>query len=223
MKFGITIPCLEARLVADIAVLAEKRGWDGIFLWDADGSVVWITLALAALRTSRIRLGTMISPPAKRLPFELAADVACVDRVSNGRVGMTMGFGMGGKWFSRIGYPPDRKSRAQWTDASIDILTKLWAGKRVSYDSPFFKLDGARFPKDCLTVQKPRPPIWTIGAWHWPKSMAWALRCDGIIIEHLDLRKRRHAIKPEVISEVREVHPPLSKRQAAVRSLRHRD
>ena len=32
MKFGVTIPCLDARVVADIAVLAEKKGWDGIFL-----------------------------------------------------------------------------------------------------------------------------------------------------------------------------------------------
>ncbi len=204
MKLGITIPCLDACVVADIAVLAEKKGWDGIFLWDADGSIVWISLGLAAVRTERIRLGTMITPPSKRLPFELAADIACVDRVSNGRASITMGFGMGGKIFSSIGHPPDRKSRAQWVDASIDILTKLWAGKRVTYTSPFFRLDGARLHKDYLPVQKPRPPIWTIAAWNWPKSMARALRCDGIIVEHLDAKKRRHPLTPGVIADVRD-------------------
>ena len=114
-----------------------------------------------------------------------------------------MGFGIGGKWFSRIGYPPDRKSRAQWTDSSIDILTKLWAGKRVTCSMPFFRLDGARLHKDYLPIQRPRVPIWMIGAWPWPKSMARALRCDGIIVEHLDPRKRRHTPTPEVIADVR--------------------
>ena len=204
MKFGVTIPCLDPQVVAEIAALAETKGWDGIFVWDADGSGTWIALAAAALRTSRIRLGTMVTPPSKRQPFELAADVAWVDRISHGRAGISMGLGMGGTWFSRIGYPPDRKARAQWTDASIDILTKLWAGKRVTCTTPFFALKGASLHKDYLPIQQPRVPMWMIGAWNWPRSIARALHCDGIIVEHLDKRKRRHDLTPGLIAEVRD-------------------
>ena len=55
----------------------------------------WITLAALASETSRIRLGTLVSPVTFRLPGPLAISVAQVDAMSGGRVEL----GIGAGWF----------------------------------------------------------------------------------------------------------------------------
>ena len=87
MRFGFVIPWADADEVGDLAAAAEESGWDGIFVWEPVWGVdAWISLAVAAVRTSRIRLGTMLTPPSRRRPAELASQVATVDRLSGGRV-----------------------------------------------------------------------------------------------------------------------------------------
>ena len=57
MKFGFVIPWADAEEVGDLAAVAEDNGWDGIFMWEPVWGVdTWISLALAAVRTSKIRL-----------------------------------------------------------------------------------------------------------------------------------------------------------------------
>jgi alkanesulfonate monooxygenase SsuD/methylene tetrahydromethanopterin reductase-like flavin-dependent oxidoreductase (luciferase family) len=46
----------------------------------------WILLTDAALATSRIRLGTAITPVARRRPAKLAREVATLDRLTGGRI-----------------------------------------------------------------------------------------------------------------------------------------
>lgn len=72
---------------------AEEAGWDGLLVWDhvvaekhqrlhiADP---WILLTAAALATSRIRLGTAITPVARRRPSKLAREITTLDRLSGG-------------------------------------------------------------------------------------------------------------------------------------------
>src|SRR6187399_3170111 len=57
----------------------------------------WVTLAGLARDTSRIRLGTLVSPATFRLPGPLAISVAQVDAMSGGRVEL----GLGSGWFDR--------------------------------------------------------------------------------------------------------------------------
>jgi len=69
MKFGVSFPYTTPRTVARLAQLAEESGWDGCFLGDA----IWtedpmISLAAAAMTTTRVRLGTMIVPVPLRNP-----------------------------------------------------------------------------------------------------------------------------------------------------------
>ncbi len=73
MRYGFVVPWGDAADIGDLAEAAEDAGWDGLFVWEPVWGVdAWISLGLAAVRTSRIRLGTMLTPPSRRRPWELA-------------------------------------------------------------------------------------------------------------------------------------------------------
>ena len=89
-----------------VAKATEDLGFDAFFrsdhylkMGDVSGlpgpTDAWITLAGLALQTSRIRLGTLMSPATFRYPGPLAISVAQVDQMSEGRVE----FGFGAGWF----------------------------------------------------------------------------------------------------------------------------
>ena len=72
-RAGVVISLATPRQFADLAVAAEDAGWDTIFTWEAVwGQDAWVTLAAAAMRTSRIRLGTMLTPLPRIRPWDLA-------------------------------------------------------------------------------------------------------------------------------------------------------
>ena len=113
MRYGFVVPWGDAADIGDLAEAAEDAGWDGLFVcepvWGVDA---WISLGLAAVRTSKIRLGTMLTPPSRRRPWELASQVATVDRLSNGRVTLSVGLGAIDSGFESFGEECGRRERA---------------------------------------------------------------------------------------------------------------
>ncbi|MDQ3737858.1 MAG: LLM class flavin-dependent oxidoreductase [Actinomycetota bacterium] len=110
MKFGFVVPWADATEVGELAEAAESNGWDGLFVWEPVWGVdAWVSLGLAAARTSRIRLGTMLTPPSRRRPWELASQVATVDRISDGRVTLSVGLGAVDSGFAAFGEECDRR------------------------------------------------------------------------------------------------------------------
>src|SRR5215510_11917380 len=94
MKFGFVVPYADSREFAELAALGEQRGWDAVFTWEAlFGVDAWVSLAAAALATEQIRLGTLLTPAARFKPWDLASRVGTVDRLSNGRVTLSVGLG----------------------------------------------------------------------------------------------------------------------------------
>ena len=88
----------RARLVlaasSALAAEAEAAGWDGVFVWEAGYGVdAWTLLAAIAARTSRIRLGTMLTPLPWRRPWKVASQVATLDQISGGRAILAVGIG----------------------------------------------------------------------------------------------------------------------------------
>src|SRR5664279_420432 len=84
----------EPSLLADLAVRAESRGWDGLFLWDhivfpppvravADP---WIVLSAIAAKTARLRIGPMVTPLSRRRVQKVARETVTLDRLSRGRL-----------------------------------------------------------------------------------------------------------------------------------------
>jgi alkanesulfonate monooxygenase SsuD/methylene tetrahydromethanopterin reductase-like flavin-dependent oxidoreductase (luciferase family) len=64
MQYGLTLPAhVDARTLAKLAQEAEEAGWDGIFYWDTIfGNDPWVALSAVAMSTSRVRMGTMLTP-----------------------------------------------------------------------------------------------------------------------------------------------------------------
>ena len=203
LKFGLALPYISAREVADLAHLAEQAGWDGCFLGDA----IWcedpmIALAAAAMTTQRIRLGTMITPVPLRRPWKLASESIALDRLSGGR--LTLGLGTGAVWMGWQGFPDEvtnTKARAEMLDECIDILTLLYQRKPFDYMGKHYHLkltllDEQHYPPK--PVQQPRIPLWAVGVWPRPKSMQRVLKCDGLLAEKLDRDGNREVTPADI-------------------------
>ena len=104
MKYGLDIsPAGEwgrPDEIAELATLAEDHGWDGVFCEDylafpggPPTYDVWVTLGLVAQATTRLTIGTMVTPLPARHPPTLALQVASVAAVAGGRLVLGVGSG----------------------------------------------------------------------------------------------------------------------------------
>jgi alkanesulfonate monooxygenase SsuD/methylene tetrahydromethanopterin reductase-like flavin-dependent oxidoreductase (luciferase family) len=128
-------------------------------------------LSAVAARTRRIRLITGAVIPAFNHPIKLAGELAMLDNVSDGRLDAGFGRAFIPKEFNVFGVSMD-ESRSRFEEG-IDIITRLWTEKRVSYEGRFHRFRDVRLmPRP---VQKPHPPIW-IAAVATKESFIWAGR-----------------------------------------------
>jgi len=211
MRFGYVVPHGDAADVAEMAALAEQAGWDGLFVWEGlYGVDAWVSLGAAAMRTDNLRLGTLLTPASRRKPWELAGQVATVDRLSKGRVTLSVGLGALDSGFHEFGEECDRKTRAQLMDECLDIMTMLWTGEPVSYDGRHYRIEPSTFPSIKHVVQQPHPPVWCVGALGSAKSMNRALALGGLIPQVLDDGSARQATLEELIAMM----PTITERTA---------
>ncbi len=187
MRYGFVVPWGDAADIGDLAEAAEEAGWDGLFVWEPVWGVdAWISLGLAAVRTSKIRLGTMLTPPSRRRPWELASQVATVDRLSNGRVTLSVGLGAVDSGFDTFGEECAKRERAELMDECLEIICGLWNGQPYEFTGKHYTVRPTEFPTIGNVDQHPRVPIWCVGALGRPKSMQRALRWDGVIPQVLE-------------------------------------
>lgn len=190
MKYAVSVPAFgdfaNPHFLVEAARMVEAGGWDGFFIWDHvfyDPSFhpmidPWIGLSAVAMATTRLRIGAMVTPLARRRPWIVARQAASLDQLSNGRLTMGVGLGDPAEWdYGFFHEETDPKIRAAKLDESLDILTGLWTGEDFSYQGTHYQLEKMRFlPKP---VQSPRIPIWVGGTWDKAKPKARAARYDG--------------------------------------------
>jgi alkanesulfonate monooxygenase SsuD/methylene tetrahydromethanopterin reductase-like flavin-dependent oxidoreductase (luciferase family) len=182
MRYGVVLPRGDARQAVELARTAEEAGWDGFFVWEPVWGVdAWVCLTAAAMRTERIRLGTMLTPLSRMRPWKLASETATLDNFSGGRVILAVGLGAIDSGFAAFGEVTDRKTRAELLDEGLTILTGLWAGQPFAFEGKHYRVAPFDFAPPPPPVQQPRIPIWVVGAWPRPRSMERVLRYDGLI------------------------------------------
>lgn len=197
---GLVLPNWEAgddpAALVDAAVVAEEAGWDGVFLADhlifpppaqigergtsepAPFPDPWITLAGIATRTTTLRLGTWITPVPRRQPWQLARDVATLDRLSHGRA--LLGVGLGRRPdYERFGSPWDLGRLGRQADEALQVIDALWRGEPVSMFGEFYRLDEAVVLP--VPHTRPRVPILIGGLWPNKAFLRRGARWDGII------------------------------------------
>jgi alkanesulfonate monooxygenase SsuD/methylene tetrahydromethanopterin reductase-like flavin-dependent oxidoreductase (luciferase family) len=192
MQYGISLPnfgiCGNPRTAIQLASIAEEAGWDAFFLWD---HVLWtspeaqpaadpfVTLGAIGAVTSRIKLGTMVTPVPRRRPWQLARQLIALDHLTEGRV--IAGVGLGGDWFgdySKFGETTDRRTHGEMLDEGLDIIAGLWSGESFSYEGKHFTITDVQYLP--VPVQQPRIPVWVAGTWPNKKPFQRAAKWDGV-------------------------------------------
>jgi F420-dependent oxidoreductase-like protein len=146
----------------------EQAGFEGLFRSDHYSSVfgvlerssldAWTTLAGLAATTSRIRLGTLVSPVTFRHPSILARALVTVDHISGGRAEL----GIGAGWYElehrAHGFAfPDLKVRLELFAEQLEIIHRQLTEDAFTFTGNHYELEDCRaLPKP---VQRPRPPI----------------------------------------------------------------
>ncbi len=219
MRFAISAPNVgDPAALVGLAELAEANGWDGFFVWDhlhlrrdlhLDVHDPWVLLGACAARTTRLTMGTLVSPLARRRPQVVAKQVVTVDHLTQGRAVLGVGLGVpADEEYGAFGEQVDSKVHAAMLDEALDVVTGLWSGEPFTHVGAHYRVDGAHFlPRP---VQRPRPPVWVAAMWPHPRPLRRAARWDGVV----PLSDDGQPLTPDVVRRVVEF-------LAAQRSLEH--
>jgi F420-dependent oxidoreductase-like protein len=158
--------------VLAIALDAERAGFTRLWVSDhlfldpdavnTDCLEAWSLLAALAVRTERIRIGSMVTAQSYRNPALLAKIASSVDVMSRGR----LDFGLGAGWkeveYRAYGYEfPDAPTRVTQMIETLEICTRMWKDERATYRGKHYQIENALCsPKP---MQKPLP-IWIGGS-----------------------------------------------------------
>jgi alkanesulfonate monooxygenase SsuD/methylene tetrahydromethanopterin reductase-like flavin-dependent oxidoreductase (luciferase family) len=217
MRFSLTTGAagagLDPRSLAELAALAERSGWDGFFLEDYlvyQGRLdtptydPWVCLSAIAMATTRIRIGTTVTPVSRRRPWKLAAEAASVDQLSNGRLILGVGAGVPcDADFAAVGEPGDRRVLAARLDEGLEILAALWTGEPVIFEGAHYRVDGLRLA--ARPVQRPRIPIWIGGDLLVPAVRRRIARWGGCCAYKGPIGEDHGAITPDDVRELRDL------------------
>jgi alkanesulfonate monooxygenase SsuD/methylene tetrahydromethanopterin reductase-like flavin-dependent oxidoreductase (luciferase family) len=182
---GVILPGGTAREQLELALVAERHGWDGVFVWEAAYGVdAWGLLSAIAVRTERVRLGTLLTPLPWRRPWKVASQAATLDQLSGGRAILTVGLGAVSPDLPETGEETDLRTRAARLDDGIDLIRALWAGRteHAGRTGGYALREPSQI--DVARPAQERIPIWVVGLWPRPTSMRRVLRCDGIVPQY---------------------------------------
>ena len=181
---------------------AEEAGY--AHAWVGDSIVAkprhdpLLTLAYAAARTSRIRLGTAVLLPPLRHPVVLAHQLATLDHLTQGRLVLGVGPGwpvpMDAGESAATGHDVHRRGRN--LDEHLEVWRELWSGRPVTRTGPDYALEGHTIGP--LPWTEHGPELWiTAGnrGEYVPRAFArFGRHGDGIISDD---------VTPEEAAEVR--------------------
>src|SRR5437660_3050037 len=176
LSFGVTVlPDPPYTRLIELVQLAEGEGFE--YAWTYDSHVLWQesfpVMALVADRTSKIKLGHMVTNPGTRDPTVLASAYATLQDISDGR--MVMGIGRGDSARRYIGQQPVKVAEFE---RRVAMIREFMNGRPVTWNDKELQLKWVR-------PELPEIPTWVAG--YGPKALAVAGRVgDGVIIQLAD-------------------------------------
>lgn len=166
LKLGVAVSGRgDPKVVEELAVRADELGYDSFLITDhfmtpRGSSTIdaWAFIPYLAARTSKIRLGTCVTPLPFRNPAVLAKTVATCDHLSNGRVILGAGFGWYEPEFAAFSKWESPGERVAHSEEAIQLMMRLWTeDEPVDFHGRFVSARGAVVePKP---VQRPCPLV----------------------------------------------------------------
>lgn len=184
MQFGIVITTRRPAELAELAERAEQAGWDGIFSWETlSGLDPWVGLTAAAARTSRLRLGTLLTPGTKYKPWHLASLTQTLDQFSGGRVILSVGLGAISPAWTAFEDDPGRRIRAAQLSETLIVMRGLWADPQgFAFEGDYARIRPPQTWDIPLDLAAGRPvTTWCVGLAGARRSLVRAAACDGLL------------------------------------------
>lgn len=171
VHFGVMVPQIKRSWAEASSAAAEfeAMGYDSLWVNDhlygpQSPSIpileAWSMVAGLAAVTSRVEIGTLVTPVGMRNPAHLGKVVATVDEMSGGRVIPGIGAGWMPREFTDFGVPfLDRKGRLGQLREAAQLLRRMWSEDGpVTFEGRYFQT------KDLVTLPRPvKPPRLLIG------------------------------------------------------------
>jgi F420-dependent oxidoreductase-like protein len=134
----------------------------------------WATINALAAVTSKVRLGTLVSPATFRHPSLLAKLAVTADHVSGGRIDLGLGAGWHEREHEAYGFPfPKTRVRMDILEEQIEIILGSWGNGPFTFAGEHYTVrDLQAEPKP---FQRPHPPL-IMGGSARPRSAALAAR-----------------------------------------------
>ena len=167
VKYAVGLPTVgefgDVHTLLDLAVTAERHGWDGVHLWDHllyhdPGWPVTspiVTASAIAAATSRLKIILTVALPRRQVQ-EVAQDTAAIDALSGRRLTILATIGSMDREYAEFGLDPDLRARGRALDERLTRLAELWSLWAV-----------------------PPIPIWCGGRWPHKPGLRRATRFNG--------------------------------------------
>src|SRR4051812_17176645 len=187
-----------------LASACEEHDFDALFRSDHYVSVddrrergsldAWGTICALSAITSRIRLGTLVSPVTFRHPSTLAKSVVTADHVSGGRIELGMGAGWWEPEHELYGFPfPPTRIRMELLAEQLEIVRGEWDGGELTFHGDHYRIENL----DARPKPLHRPNV-IIGGSAGPRSAAlaarWADEYNTVYATPELCRERREAV-----------------------------
>jgi len=169
LKYSLIYPnkkgFCDPDIASELAIKAEEAGFSTFLIWDHYGMPdgpdtvdAWCMLSYVAARTSKIQIGTCVTPIPFRPPAQLAKIVSTVDILSKGRTILGVGAGWHQPEFDAYSVWDSTSVRVNKTIEGIELIDKLWTSETIDHQGQYFVSKEAELePKP---VTQPRPPMW---------------------------------------------------------------
>lgn len=167
VEFGVMLPQIKRTWeeTKAAAVEMERLGYHSLWCNDHLYGVpvpsipimeAWTLLTAVAAVTTRVELGTLVTPLGFRPPALLAKMVATLDQISAGRVIVGLGAGWFEQEFTGYGFdfPPPAERLARLNEG-VELMRRMWSEPQVSFAGRYFRTDGVY----CEPKPARRPPL----------------------------------------------------------------
>ncbi|MCU0261685.1 MAG: LLM class flavin-dependent oxidoreductase, partial [Ilumatobacteraceae bacterium] len=121
----------------------------------------WPLIPWLAAKTEKLRIGMSITDTPYRAPGVLAAEVATIDHLSNGRINVGVGSGWMPEEFAAASAAHIFPRRHAHVRETIEIMQGIWTNDLFEYHGEFADFDRCGF--GAKPLQQPHPPIFFSG------------------------------------------------------------